>query len=252
MAESNRRSDEISQEHEVPKLKYLDFVHVAAMQAVMHLASLYDFAKENSGPLKSGVHTVEGTVKTVIGPVYDKFHDVPLELLKYVDRKVDDSIQELEQHVPTRVKSASAQAYTAAQRAPDVARSVVGEVQRSGVLATAAGMARAACKRYEPVAWELYKKCEPVAEKYAVAAWLSLNRLPLFPQVAQIVVPTAAYWSDKYNRAVGSAAERGYALAQYMPLVPTERIAKVFGNWAPASPMGNVEPASPVAPVAVE
>lgn len=77
-----------NQEHEEPKLKYLDFVHVAAMQAVVYLASLYSLAKENSGPLKPGVHTVEGTVKTVIGPVYDKFHDVPLELLKFVDRKV--------------------------------------------------------------------------------------------------------------------------------------------------------------------
>ncbi|KAG1338697.1 REF/SRPP-like protein [Cocos nucifera] len=222
------------------------------MQAVTYLASLYDFAQENSGPLKPGVHTVEGTVKTVIGPVYDKFHDVPLELLKFVDRKVDDSVQELERHVPTRVKSASAQAYAAARRAPDVARSVVGEVQRSGVLATAAGMARAACKRYEPAARELYKKCEPVAEKYAVAAWLSLNRLPLFPQVAQIVVPTAAYWSEKYNRAVGCAAVQGYAVARYMPLVPTERIAKVFGNGAPGSPMGNVKPAPPMAATAAE
>ncbi|XP_008786716.1 stress-related protein [Phoenix dactylifera] len=232
MADASHQSDEISQEHEEPKFKYLDFVHVAAMQAVMYLASLYDFAKENSGPLKPGVQTVEGTVKTVIGPVYHKFHDVPVELLKFVDRKVDVSVQELERHVPSRVKSA----YTAAQKAPAVARSVVGEVQRSGVLATAAGIARAACKRYEPAAREVYKKCEPVAEGYAVAAWLSLNRLPLFPQVAQIVVPTAAYWSEKYNRAVGCAAERGYSVAQYMPLVPTERIAKVFRNEAPASP----------------
>lgn len=161
-------------------------------------------------------------------------------------------MQELERHVPTRLKSASAQAYAAAQKAPNVARSVVGEVRRSGVLATAAGMARAACKRYEPAARALYKKCEPVAEKYAVAAWLFLNRLPLFPQVAQIVVPTVAYWSEKYNRAVGCAVEQGYAVARCMPLVPTERIAKVFGNGAPASPMGNGKPARPVAAAAAE
>ena len=56
-----------SQEGGGPKLKYLDFVHVAAIQAVVSLASVYDFAKENSGPLNPGVQTVVGTVKTVIG-----------------------------------------------------------------------------------------------------------------------------------------------------------------------------------------
>ncbi|XP_008789918.1 stress-related protein [Phoenix dactylifera] len=252
MAESKYESEEISQEGGRPKLKYLDFVHVAAMQAVVCLASLYDFARENSGPLKPGVQTVEGTVKTVIGPVYDKFHDVPLELLKFVDRKVADSVRELQRHVPSPVKSASAQAYTAAQKAPQVARCVAGEVQRSGMVATAAGMVRACCKRFEPAASQLYKKYEPVAEKYAVAAWRSLNRLPLFPQVAQIGIPWAAYWSEKYNRAVGCAAERGYAVAQCMPLVPTERIAKVFGDGSPESPSGSSKPAPPVAAAAAE
>ena len=70
------------------RLKYLDFVQVAAIYVVVCLSSLYEYAKENSGPLKPGVQTVEGTVKTVIGPVYQKFHDIPLELLKFVDRKV--------------------------------------------------------------------------------------------------------------------------------------------------------------------
>ena len=70
------------------KLKYLDFVQVAAIYFVVCFSSLYEYAKENSGPLKPGVQAVEGTVKTVIGPVYEKFHDVPFELLKFVDRKV--------------------------------------------------------------------------------------------------------------------------------------------------------------------
>ncbi|KAG5231756.1 stress-related protein [Salix suchowensis] len=59
------------------KLEYLDFVQVVAIYVV-----------ENSGPLKPGVRTVEDTVRTVIGPVYDKFHDVPFQLLKFVDHKV--------------------------------------------------------------------------------------------------------------------------------------------------------------------
>lgn len=61
---------------------------MAAIHAVVYFSNLYGYAKDKSGPLKPGVETVEGTVKNVVGPVYDKFHDVPIELLKFVDRKV--------------------------------------------------------------------------------------------------------------------------------------------------------------------
>ncbi|KAK6915611.1 Rubber elongation factor [Dillenia turbinata] len=80
--------------------------------------------------------------------------------------------------------------------------------------------------KYEPAAKELYSKYEPVAEQYAVSAWRSLNRLPLFPQVAQVVLPKAAYCSEKYNETVKYAAEKGYTIPSYLPLVPTQKIAK--------------------------
>lgn len=70
------------------KLKYLEFLQVAMIHAALCVVKVYGYAKENSGPLKPGVQTVEGTVKTVVGPVYDKYHDVPVEVLKFVDRKV--------------------------------------------------------------------------------------------------------------------------------------------------------------------
>lgn len=70
------------------RLKYLEFVQVAAIYAVVCFSSLYEYAKENAGPLKPGVQTVEGTVKAVVGPVYEKFQDLPFQLLKFVDRKV--------------------------------------------------------------------------------------------------------------------------------------------------------------------
>ncbi|XP_008800832.2 stress-related protein-like [Phoenix dactylifera] len=213
MAESNVQPDQIRSEveEEEQRLRYLELVHVAALQAVGCVATVYEYARERAGPLKPGVQTVEGTVKTVVGPVYDKFHDAPFELLKFVDRKVGESVQELERHVPSAVKS------------------VAGEVQRAGVVGTAAGLARAARSRYEPA-----------AERCAVSAWRSLNRLPLFPQVAQrAVVPAAAHLSESYNRAVCYSAEKGYAVSAYLPLVPTDRIAKVFaadGESAAAAP----------------
>lgn len=228
MAESDPQQPTESVQDEENRLKYLDFVQAAAIYTIVCFSTLYEFAKENSGPLKTGVQTVEGTVKTVIGPVYEKFHDVPLELLKFVDRKVDESMNELERHLPNLVKQASCQAMSAAQKAPEVARAMASEVQRSGVVDTASNMAKIVYVKYEPTAKQLYTKYEPVAEQYAVSAWRSLNRLPMFPQVAGIVVPTAAYWTEKYNETVCYTAEKGYTVATYLPVVPIEKIAKVF------------------------
>ena len=132
--------------------------------------------------------------------------------------------------MPPLVKDASTQAYTVVQKAPEVARSVAGEVQRTGVVGTATGIAKSAYVKCEPAAKDLYSKYEPAAERCAVSAWKSLNRLPLFPQVAHVMVPTAAYWSEKYNQAVCHAADRGYVVSAYLPLVPTQRIAKVFSE----------------------
>ncbi|MCD7472457.1 hypothetical protein HAX54_013694 [Datura stramonium] len=216
------------------KLKYLDFVQVAAIYVIVCFSTLYEYAKGNSGPLKPGVETVEASVKTVIGPVYEKFHDVPFDLLKFIDLKVADLMTEVDSHVPSLLKQASSQALLMAQKAPEIVRDLAGEVQRDGLVDTASGVAKALYTKYEPTAKELYAKYEPVAEKNAVSAWRSLNRLPLFPQVAQILVPTAAYWSEKYNQAVTYASERGYAAAHYFPIIPVERIAKVFEAGAAA------------------
>ncbi|KAJ1292361.1 hypothetical protein BS78_02G386100 [Paspalum vaginatum] len=200
-----------------PKLRYLDFVQVAAAQAAVCLAGLYGLAKDHAGPLRTGVDAAESAVKGVVGPVYDRFHGVPLHVLAFVDRKVDDTVQELDRHLPGALKAASAQAYA-------VARELAAEAQRSGVT----GAARAALARVEPVSRDLYVRYEPAAEHLAVSTWRSLNGLPVFPHVANIVVPTAAYWADKYNRVIGAAAEQGYAGARYLPAIPTDRIAKVF------------------------
>ncbi|XP_059437628.1 REF/SRPP-like protein At3g05500 [Corylus avellana] len=237
MAEGDLRSQqEISEEEQT--LKYLEFVQVATIHALICLSNVYGYAKDKSGPLKPGVESVEGTVKSVVGPVYDKFHDVPIEVLKFVDRKVDESVTELDRRVPPTVKQASSQAYSAAQRAPVVARAVASEVKRAGVVDTASGIAKSVYTKCEPTAKDLYSKYEPKAEQCAVSAWRKLNQLPLFPQVAQAVLPTAAYCTEKYNETVLSTAEKGYKVSSYLPLVPTERIAKVFsGDGAESEPL---------------
>ncbi|KAK4482193.1 hypothetical protein RD792_009335 [Penstemon davidsonii] len=216
------------QENDEKKLKYLDFVQVVAIYVVIWCSTLYEYAKENSGPLRSGVQTVEGTVKTVTRPVYEKLHDIPFELLKFFDHKVDKSITELDAHVPILLKKIARQTWVAAQTAPEVARELASEVHQRGLINMGLNLAKSTYHKYEPAARELYVKYEPLAEQYAVTAWLTLNRLPLFPQVAHIMVPTAAYWAEKYNQVVAYSADRGYTVSYYLPLLPIEKIAKIF------------------------
>ncbi|PWZ40615.1 Stress-related protein [Zea mays] len=162
------------------------------------VAALYGLAKDHAGPLRPGVDAVESAVKGVVGPVCG----LPLDVLAFVDRKVDDTVHEVEvgKHLPGALKAASARAYA-------VARELAAEAQQSLARQGGAG-----------------------AEHLAVSVWRSLNGLPVFPHVAQIVVPTAAHWAEKYNRAVATAADHGYAGAKYLPAIPTERIAKVLSS----------------------
>ncbi|KAL6657168.1 hypothetical protein ACP70R_004948 [Stipagrostis hirtigluma subsp. patula] len=246
MAEPNPQVEErevMVEEREAkrpPKLRYLDFVQVAAAQAAVCLAGLYGLAKDHAGPLRPGVDAVESAVKGVVGPVYGRFHGLPLDVLAFVDRKVDDAVHELDKHLPGALKAASVQACAVARGVPEVARELTAEVQQSGVKGAARAVyakvepvAKDVYGRVEPVAKDLYVRYEPAAEHLAVSTWRSLNNLPVFPHVAQIVVPTAAYWAEKYNRVIGTAAEKGYTGAKYLPAIPTERIAKVFGDASP-------------------
>ena len=156
---------------------------------------------------------------------------------------MDDSVTELDRHVPDLIKEALNQAYIAAQKAPGVARAVASEMQRSGLVDTAKDIATKAYIHYEPIGKELYVKYEPVAEHYAVSAWRKLNTFPMFPQVAHIVVPTAAYWSEKYNQTVLYTAKKGYLISCYLPLIPVERIAKVFGE---EEELATTKPSKPI------
>ncbi|KAI7731892.1 hypothetical protein M8C21_010511 [Ambrosia artemisiifolia] len=209
-------------EREEERLKYLQFVQMASLHALLYASKAYTYAKNNSGPLKPRVETVEGTLKTVVGPAYDKYHHVPVDVLKFVDRKVDESVNKFDSQVKPFVKQVSVKT-----------KNLSAEVKTTGVVETASGLAKTAYTKIEPTAKGLYTKYEPVAEQYAASGWQSLNQLPLFPKVAKVVVPTAAYCSEKYNQTVQQTAEKGYKVSSYLPLVPTERIAKVFNPVEP-------------------
>ncbi|XP_076928753.1 stress-related protein-like [Bidens hawaiensis] len=262
MAENNvpiaNQSQVEMEEEEEQRLKYLQFVQMASVHALLYVSKAYAYAKNNSGPLKPRVETMEGKLKTAvgleghgielknnntrsskaiilptassngilsiskycsidatIGSAYNKFHDVPAEALKFVDRKVDESVNKFNTQVHPFVKQVSAKTKNLSE-----------EVKTAGVVKTA-------YTKLESAAKGLYTKYEPVAERYAASAWQSLNQLPVFPKVAKVVVPIAAYYSDKYNQTVQQTAEKGYKVSSYLPLVLTERISKVFNPVGP-------------------
>ncbi|KAI3676025.1 hypothetical protein L1987_85621 [Smallanthus sonchifolius] len=109
--------------------------------------------------------------------------------------EVDESVNKFDRKVHPFVKHVSAKT-----------KNLSTEVKVAGVVETASGLAKTMYTKLEPTAKGLYTKYEPVAEQYAASAWQSLNQLPLFPK---------------------QTAEKGYKVSSYLPLVPTDRIAKL-------------------------
>lgn len=70
------------------QLKHLGFVRMIAINAVICVSTLYEYAKQNSGAFKSTVANVESAAITVVGPVYETFKGVPSDVLLFLDTKV--------------------------------------------------------------------------------------------------------------------------------------------------------------------
>ncbi|CAK9199027.1 unnamed protein product [Sphagnum troendelagicum] len=192
-----------------PNLKYLGLVHVLALKALALLVTLYAFAKDSSGPLKPSVDNVEGTVKTVVGPVYQKIEGKPLELLQFLDTKVDETLILVDGVLPKVVKEKSYQAYDVAKQAPDAARAVVAEVQNQGLYETAA---------------TYYQKYEPAAEQLTYIAWQKILTVPLVPQAVHLAAPAAKFGAQSYNNLAITLKDKQLPFAEFIPLVPIERI----------------------------
>ncbi|XP_076915847.1 stress-related protein-like [Bidens hawaiensis] len=214
-------------------LKYLGFVRTLVIYLVVFLATVYKYAKENAGSFKPRVESAENAVRSVAEPICDKFQDVPFAVLKFLDIKVGELLAALHRHLPTVMEKVSGGAKYTARNLPGASKNLASKSFKS-----TSKVANALHVKYEPTAKRLYKTYEPVATKYAVSAWRSLHKLPVFPQVAQIVVPAIAFLLAQYNYIVCCMADNGYQVAQYLPLVPIDEIAKVFAESEDGSAVG--------------
>ncbi|KAL9666256.1 hypothetical protein QQ045_000582 [Rhodiola kirilowii] len=277
-ADSNPAPQEAAEEQQP---KHLEFVQEAIPRALLYFSKLYNVAKDKSGPLKP----VEGTIKSVVEPVYQIFQDISVKVIKYIIDKVDESMTSLKEVV-----------FPAVTQVTGVACSVATEVKKAGVVDTATALAKSVYTKYVPAAMELAERCAvsswhrlnqlsvfpkvdesmtslkdivppaltqvtgvacsvvtevkkagvvatahaksvytkyvpaamELAERCAVSSWHRLNQLIVFPKVAQAVLPTATYCTEKYNQMVQLTSDKGYKVASYLHLVPSEKIAKIF------------------------
>ncbi|XP_030497001.2 REF/SRPP-like protein At1g67360 [Cannabis sativa] len=198
---------------ECGELKRLGFVRVAAIQALVCVSNLYDYAKQNSGPLRSAVGTVEGVVTTVVTPVYDKLKGVPDDLLVFLDKKVDEATHKFDKHAPPLAKQIVYKAHYLTLKAAEKTQKFVNDARTEG---PRAAVSHAATD---------YKHF--VMDR-TVNLWVAVNRYPAIHQVAEKAAPTAAQWSEKYNHTVKDLTQKGYAVFGYLPLVPVDEITKAF------------------------
>lgn len=114
------------------------------------------------------------------------------------------------------------------KEASNQARAIALNVKRADVVEMAIIVAKTVYVKYNPVTVEYYNKYKPLAEMFVIMALCSLNRLPLFPQLSCVLVPTVAYCAQKYNLTIVYFTSRGYRVSYYVPLVPVDEIGSIL------------------------
>ncbi|KAE8687938.1 CTD small phosphatase-like protein 2 [Hibiscus syriacus] len=186
-------------------------VRVAAILLLVCAANLYEFAKQNSGPLQPTVGIVEGAVMTIIGPVYEKFKDAPDHLLGFLDTKVDEAMHKFDEHVPPAGKEMVNQAQYMVHTTAQKAQKLVDEARTNG----ARGTLNYAASEYKQFVLVISTKL-----------WVQLNYNSAFHSIAKVVIPVAKNLSEKYNCLIKDMSGKGYPVFKYLPLIPVAELSK--------------------------
>uniref|UniRef100_A0A1J3J1K5 REF/SRPP-like protein n=1 Tax=Noccaea caerulescens TaxID=107243 RepID=A0A1J3J1K5_NOCCA len=194
-------------------LKHLGFVRIAAIHALVCVSSLYEYAKQNSGPLKPAVGKVEGAVTAVVTPVYNKLKDVPDTLLVFLDHKVGEVSYKFDKHAPPMAKKVVTQANVLIHKAAEKTQSFVKEARTGG---PKAAFVYAASE---------YKYLVVIS---SVKVWAKLNQYKPIHAVGDKALPVVAHYSTLYNDLVTDMSQMGYPVVSYLPLVPVDDIVKAY------------------------
>lgn len=205
-------------------LKHLGFMRAAAIQILVSVSNLYNYAKQNSGSLKSAVEKVEGAVTTVVSPVINKFKDVPDSLLLFLDQKVGDVSSKFDKQAPPMAKKVVTHVHVFIYKATEKAQCFVKEVRTGG---PKAGF------KYAAVGYKY------VVVTSSVKVWVKLNQYKPIHAVGEKALPVAAKLSGRYNDLVTDMSQMGYSVVGYLPLVPVDDIAKAYEKEYAAQKKGD-------------
>ncbi|MCL7021935.1 hypothetical protein MKW94_021137 [Papaver nudicaule] len=179
------------------QLKYLWF------NGLICLSNLYEYRKQNtSGSLRSTIGKVEGTVTNIFSPVCDRLKYLPNDLLFFLDNKLDEAVQNFDKQARALAKQVASQSCVMVQKVSQLKKAIVSETQTRG-LPTAA--------IYVVNSSEIYLMEQPAK------TWHTLKQVSPLRIVAELVVPAAAHWSDKYNQLVISMTKKGFFGFSYLP-----------------------------------
>ncbi|GER44787.1 rubber elongation factor protein (REF) [Striga asiatica] len=195
------------------ELKYLGFVKVLAINAVVFVSNLYDSAKQNSGSYKSAFERAEGAVTAVVSPVYSRVKGVPGGILAFIDKKVDEATNKFNECAPTFAKNLVSKAQSIFRKASELASELTAEAQVKGPLAAISH------------AGTISKQ---VAVNLLVVVWYKANKHPILHGLFEMAIPTAAHWSEKYNNLVKNLSTKGFTFMGFVPLVPVEEISMAY------------------------
>lgn len=126
---------------------------------------------------------------------------------------MDEATHKFDEHAPSFAKQLADQAKGLIQKVTHETEKVVTK-GRSGGPRAAVGYVATESKHFVLI--------------NSVKLWTGLNQYPPFHTVAEMAVPTAAHWSEKYNHVIKAMTEKGYSVVGYLPLIPIDDIAKAF------------------------
>lgn len=127
--------------------------------------------------------------------------------------QVDKATHEFDKRAPPLAKQAVQITQHIIQKAARTAQELVNEFQSGGPRAAF----HYAAKEYKQL-----------VVNQGVKTWEGLNRLPSFHKFADMAVPSAAQWLERYNYKVKDMRQKGYYVFDYFPEVPVSEIAKAF------------------------
>ncbi|KAH7288504.1 hypothetical protein KP509_31G028800 [Ceratopteris richardii] len=193
-------------------LKYLGFFPAALASACLYLSAIYEAAKDQAGPLKPGVEDVEEVLRIVLKPVIRIAEDHSKKLLDYVDKKVDEKLKIVDEHIPPFIKPFAFHAQ----------RWIVG-AEPTMLLSVRSlefdSPASSHCVSYDK---EAFPECRP---SNAVVKFISVLHLQA---IMRVLGPRAVYSAQLFNSFTSSLREAHVPFCCHIPELPVHLLEQAL------------------------